>query len=345
LFEIDGSQKSGSGTILRLSVALSAITQNPLHIFNIRYNRPKPGLKPQHLEAVITAGKLCNAEIRGANLNSAELWFIPKKIKGGRIQSEIGTAGSISALIMSVLPICIFANNPIKLLIAKGGTDVLHSPTINYMRFVFLKTLKKMGIKASIKINSYGYYPKGMGEVILEVTPSLYLKPLNFERFGKIKCIEGISISTFLKKRKVAERQAKAAIGYLEGKGYNADVKIVYDRSNSFQKGSSITLWMKTTTGIVVGADAIGSTRKSSEQVGREAAKKLYFDLQSNPTVDVNLSDMLIPYMALTKGVSTFLTRSISDHLETNIWLMEKVLNTRFKISKLDDLYRITKSE
>ncbi|MCW3998016.1 MAG: RNA 3'-terminal phosphate cyclase [Candidatus Bathyarchaeota archaeon] len=345
MIEIDGSQKSGSGTILRLSVALSAITGTPLHIFNIRYNRPKPGLRPQHLEAVITAGKLCNAEITGADLNSTELRFKPKKINGGKILAEIGTAGSISALIMTVLPICLFANNPVRLHITKGGTDVSHSPTINFMRFVFLKTLKKMGINASIKINSYGYYPKGMGEVILETNPSLYLKPINLAQFGKINHIEGISISTFLKKRKVAERQAKAAIAYLKGKEYNADIKIVYDRSNPFQKGSSITLWMETTTGILIGADAIGSTRKSSEEVGREAARKLCFDLQSNPTVDVNLSDMLIPYMALSKGVSTFLTRSISNHLETNIWLMEKLLNTSFTIKKIDHLYRITKSE
>ncbi|MFZ0965006.1 MAG: RNA 3'-terminal phosphate cyclase, partial [Candidatus Bathyarchaeia archaeon] len=52
MIEIDGSQKSGSGTILRLSIALAAILGQPLHIYNIRQNRPQPGLRPQHLEAV-----------------------------------------------------------------------------------------------------------------------------------------------------------------------------------------------------------------------------------------------------------------------------------------------------
>ena len=75
MYEIDGSKKSGSGTILRLSIAVSAITEKPLHIFNIRHNRSKPGLRPQHLEAVKTAGKLCGAPIRGAKKNSNELWF------------------------------------------------------------------------------------------------------------------------------------------------------------------------------------------------------------------------------------------------------------------------------
>lgn len=343
MFEIDGSQKSGSGTILRLSVALSAITHNPLHIFNIRNNRPKPGLKPQHLEAVKTAAKLCNADIKGAKLNSSELWFKPNKIKGGTILSEIGTAGSISQLIMAVLPICIFSNKPTKIIITKGGTDVLHSPTINFMKFVFLKTLKKMGVEALIKINRYGYYPKGMGEVILNVTPSKSTNSIKLEQFDKLISIKGISVSTFLKKKKVAERQAYAAMAYLKKKGYDSKIKILYDQSNPFQKGSSITLWTKTENGILIGADAIGAIRKTSEKVGIEAAKKIIDDLQLKPTVDVNLSDMLIPYMALTKGVSTFLTRKITDHLTTNIWLMEKILNVRFKTRKLENLYRITK--
>ena len=124
MYEIDGSEKSGSGTILRLSVAVAAITGRSLHIYNIRTNRPKPGLKPQHLEAVITAGKLCNAEMKGAELNSKELWFVPKKNKGGNFSSIVGTAGSIPALIMTVIPICIFSTNPVSLHIFKGGTDV-----------------------------------------------------------------------------------------------------------------------------------------------------------------------------------------------------------------------------
>ena len=109
MIEIDGSQKSGSGTILRLSIALAAITKQPLHITNIRQNRPQPGLKPQHLEAVLTAAKLCNAKVQGANLGSRELWFTPNEIRGGNIEALIETAGSIPMLLLATLPICLFA--------------------------------------------------------------------------------------------------------------------------------------------------------------------------------------------------------------------------------------------
>jgi RNA 3'-terminal phosphate cyclase (ATP) len=344
LFEIDGSQKSGSGTILRLAVALAAATGESLHIFNIRQNRSQRGLKPQHLEAVLTAAKLCNAEVKGATLGSKELWFKPRKVNGGNFEAEIRTAGAIPVLLTAVLPICTLAKDPVHLHVAKGGTDVSHSPTINYLQNVFLPTLKQMGLEASLTVHKYGYYPKGMGEVTLTVKPLKSLQPIRLNEFGTLKSVKGISVCTFLTDRKVAERQANAAHKYLSEKDYTADIQIVNDKSNPFQKGSSITLWAETSTGAIIGADAIGELKKTSETVGRAAAEKLYAELSVKPTVDMHLADMLIPYMALAEGTSILLTREVSDHLETNVWLAEKMLKVRFNIQKVNKLFRIEKS-
>jgi RNA 3'-phosphate cyclase len=344
MIEIDGSMKSGSGTILRLSIAIATITQQSLHITNIRQNRPQPGLKPQHLEAVLTAAKLCNAKVQGATLGSRELWFTPQPIRGGSVEAEIQTAGSIPMLLQATLPICIFADKPVCLHVAKGGTDTTHAPTINYLRNVFLPALRKMGIEADVVVQKYGYYPKGMGEATLNVKPNLTLKPLLLESFGKLKGIRGVSICTFLADKHVAERQAKAAEASLAQNGYDAQTQVVNDSSNTFQKGSSIVLWAETDTGVIVGADAIGELGKLSEAVGKEAAKKLTAELAVEPTVDVYLADMLIPYMALVNGKSAFLVRTISEHIEANIWLMEKMLNVKFTITKINTLYRIEKS-
>jgi RNA 3'-phosphate cyclase len=343
VIEIDGSQKSGSGTILRLSVALAAILGQPLHIYNIRQNRPQPGLRPQHLEAVLTAARLCDAELKGAELNSRELWFNPKKVKGGKIEAEIGTAGSIPMLLLTVFPICAFAEKTVHLHVTKGGTDVSHAPTVNYVRFVLLPTLKRMGIDAFLTVQRYGYYPKGMGEVTVNVEPCKSPKPFYAGNFGKIKAIRGVSVCTFLAERKVAERQAKVATDYLREKGYTADIQIVNDKSNPLQKGSSLVLWAETNTNAYIGADAIGELRKTSEAVGKEAAEKLYVEVAAKPTVDVHLADMLIPYMALAKGKSAYLTRAVSDHLETNIWLVEKILGVKFNVQKTNWLYKVEK--
>jgi RNA 3'-terminal phosphate cyclase (ATP) len=343
MIEVDGSQKSGSGTILRLSVALSAILGEPLHIYNIRHNRPQSGLKPQHLEAVLAAARLCNAEVDGARENSRELWFKPEKVKGGNIEAEIGTAGSISMLVMTVLPICTLTEKTVQLHVSKGGTDVSHSPTINYLRFVFLPILNRMGLDAKLNVHKYGYYPKGMGEVTLTVQPCKTLKPICLCSFGNLKTIKGVSVCTFLADRRVAERQVQAASACLKENGYTADIQIVNDQSNPLQKGSSIVLWAETDTGAVLGADAIGELRKTSETVGREAAEKLVSEISTKPTVDIHLADMLIPYIALAQGASTFLTRTISDHLESNIWLVKEMLDVRFSFERTDGLFKVTK--
>lgn len=343
MIEIDGSQKSGSGTILRLSVAFAAILGQSLHICNIRQNRPQPGLRPQHLEAVLTAARLCDAKLEGAELGSRELWFKPGKVKGGRVEAEIGTAGSIPMLIMTVLPICAFAENTVHLHVSKGGTDVSNSPTINYIRYVLLPILKRMGINAALTVHKYGYYPKGMGEVLITVEPKQCLAPIRLENFGKIKIIKGVSICTFLSDRRVAERQANTANAYLKEKGYAADIQVTNDQSNPLQKGSSLVLWAETDMNAILGADAIGELRKTSETVGQEAAEKLLAEISVKPTVDVHLADMLIPYVALAEGKSTYLTRTISEHLETNIWLAEKIVNTKFNMSRIGGLYKIEK--
>jgi len=104
-------------------------------------------------------------------------------------------------------------------------------------------------------------------------------------------------------------------------------------------------LWAETDTGVIVGADSIGELRKSAEDVGKQAAKTLIADLQAKPTVDEFLADMLIPYMALAKGKSAIHARAISEHIESNIWLMEKMLNVKFTVTQVDSLYRIEKTQ
>ncbi|MFQ6075356.1 MAG: RNA 3'-terminal phosphate cyclase [Candidatus Bathyarchaeia archaeon] len=343
MLEIDGSEKSGSGTILRLSVSLASILGEDLYIYNIRRRRRKPGLRPQHLEAVLTAAKLCDAEVEGATLDSSELWFRPRRIVSGRIEAEIGTAGSIPMLLLTVLPICAFAREEVEVHVTKGGTDVRYAPPINYLKHVLLPMLERIGMKTSLEVHRFGYYPKGMGEVTLRVQPCQKLSSLQIEEAGKSEKLRGLSVCTFLKERRVAERQARAAKEYLEARGFEADIDVLYDTSNPLQRGSSIVLWATIDTRALLGGDAIGEIRKPSEVVGREAAENIFKELRSGATVDVHLADMLVPFVALAEGESVYLARSMTEHLETNIWLTQRILGAEFKAKKTDGLYRIEK--
>jgi len=343
VLEVDGSIKSGSGTILRLAVALASILNEPLHIYNIRAKRSSPGLRPQHLEAVLTAAKLCNAEVDGATVGSRELWFRPSKIIGGEIEAQIGTAGSIPMLIMTILPICAYAEKPVKVHISKGGTDVMHSPTINYLRYVLLPVLEKIGLTAKITTVKYGYYPKGMGEVYLEVQPCRRFNSIKLEEFGNVKSVGGLSVCTFLADKNVAARQAKAANDILRMHHIEAKIQVINDQSNPLQKGSSIALWAITDTGVVLGGDAIGELGKPSEIVGREAAENLALEIDAHATADVHLADLLVPYVALAKGESVYFTRSLTPHLDTNLWLTQELLDVEFSVTVVGYLYKVRK--
>jgi RNA 3'-terminal phosphate cyclase (ATP) len=343
LLEVDGSIKSGSGTILRLAVALASILNEPLHIYNIRAKRSNPGLRPQHLEAVLTAAKLCNAEAEGATLGSQELWFRPSRIIGGDVEAKIGTAGSIPMLILTILPICAYAERPVKLHIMKGGTDVAHAPTINYLRYVLLPALEKMGLSAKITIVKYGYYPKGIGEVYLEVQPCRKFAPYHHEEFGEMKSVAGLSVCTFLADKNVAARQAKAANDILRMHGHEARIQVINDQSNPLQKGSSLVLWATTDKKVILGGDAIGELGKPSEIVGREAAENLALEISAKATADVHLADLLVPYVALSKEESVYFTRFMTPHLDTNIWLAQELLNVEFSVTVSGYLYKIRK--
>jgi RNA 3'-terminal phosphate cyclase (ATP) len=152
-------------------------------------------------------------------------------------------------------------------------------------------------------------------------------------------------VCTFLKDRRVAERQAEAAKKFLEVRGYNVEIDVLYDTSNPIQKGSSLVLWAETDAGVLLGGDAIGELRKPSEVVGREAAENLLRELNARPTADIHLADMIVPYVGLAKGGSTYTVRDLTEHLNTNIWLTEKILGTKFHVEKAGRLYRVRTRE
>jgi len=155
MIELDGA--IGYGQVLRTAIALSALTLQPIRVFNIRINRPNPGLRPQHLTGVLEAAKLCHAEVKNAKIGSTEITFIPKRLDiPNRIIIDIKTAGSVTLLLQTILPIVIFSNKKVSITIF-GGTDVPGSPTINYYKKVFAYYLEKFGVILKIRVLSEGW--------------------------------------------------------------------------------------------------------------------------------------------------------------------------------------------
>ncbi len=331
MLEIDGSYGEGGGQILRTAIALSALTGKKVKIKNIRASRPKPGLAPQHLEAVRCVSSLTDADVSGLTLRSTEVTFAPKGIKGGKHEIDIGTAGSIPLLLQCIMPAATRAEDVLFLSI-RGGTDVRWAPSIDYLRHVFLPAIAKMGYDAEVEVVRRGYYPRGGGLVRAVIHPSK-LRGVVFKPPEKV-LIKGISHSSRLPEH-VALRQATSARRILSDAGYDASISV--ETNNYESTGSGITLWCDN-----IGGCAIGERGKPAEKVGEEAAESLLIELSSGASVDVHLADQLIPYMALAGGSASITTRELTVHTKTNIWVVEQFLDVEFDVQE-NELVQLVK--
>lgn len=325
MIEIDGSYGLGSGQLTRLALIFSVLTEKDLHIKNIRQGRNNPGLKAQHMHAVKALEKICDAKSEGVNIGSKEIWFYPGKLKGGNIEIDIGTAGSITLLLQNLLVPLLFCKKQTRLLI-NGGTDVEWSPQIDYLKNVILPFFKPYTKNIELNILKRGYYPKGGGQVELIVEPQLRKKPLNFLEQGKINLIKGnVHASNSLKKAEVCERMIKGCKEIL--KDYKFKIDISY--FDSYSDGCGICLWVETDK-TIIGADELGKKGVKAEIVGFECGKKLLYEINSECAIDQHMADNLIPLLALFGG--KIKTSIVTEHTKTAIWVCEQFLDVKFKI-------------
>lgn len=331
---VDGAERSGSGTIVRYAVDLSALLGEELYLINIRAKRENPGLRPQHLRSVEAVAQLCGAKLEGARVGSRELRFHGgKRIRGGSFSWDIGTAGSTTMLAMTLLPVACFASEPVRLRIT-GGLFQDFAPSALHMQNVLFPILRRMGVTARLKIIRPGYVPRGGGIIEVEVEPVAgKLKPIILTHQGRVTSLRGTAISSHLKQRRVSHRMAEECLKLLRHRGYEAKMEILYDDSAP-QPGAALALYAETDSGCLLGADRAGDPRRSSEEIGRYVARSLLEDLDSGATVDRHLADQLIIYAALAEGESRYLIPQMTEHVETNLWLVEKILGARTRVEK-----------
>jgi RNA 3'-terminal phosphate cyclase (ATP) len=321
---IDGSEKSGSGTILRSTIALASVLGRPFRMTGIRARRAKPGLRPQHLACVTACAEMCGAEVQGAAVNSMQIVYKPgTKVRGGHYEWNIGTAGSTTLLASALVPLAMFADTATAITLT-GGLFQDFAPSAHHMQHVLLPTLRKMGIDVDLEILQPGYVPAGRGKIRLNLHPVTGpIKPLILSEQGEVRRIGGLALSSRLKTQRVSERMASECKKVLAGMGLAAVIEERHDETSP-QPGASLTIWAETENGCLIGSDQAGKRGRTSESIGRYVAKKLKQDLDTGATVDRYLADQLIVYAALAGGTTRYVIPQVSDHVEANLWLAEK---------------------
>ncbi|MDA2924067.1 RNA 3'-terminal phosphate cyclase [Acidobacteria bacterium AH-259-L09] len=328
MIEIDGSHGEGGGQVLRSSLALSLITGTPVRIVNIRARRSKSGLMAQHLKAVEAAVAVGKARVEGAQLGSLSLVFEPRRIQSGELFLEIGTAGSTSLVLQTVLLPLGFAGGGSSIIVS-GGTHTPWSPCFHYLDLQWLRCMQKIGFDIQLKLERAGFYPEGGGRVHARVRTAARLSPLLLTERGALLRILGISSVSNLDIG-VAERQKKQALYRLRNQNWNVEIEVV--RLPSSFKGTMLLLIAEFESSQCC-YYSLGARGKTAELVADETVDQLEEFLARDGAIDQYLADQLILPLAVVSGVSELRTSRVTQHLLTNAEIVRMFLPVRIEVA------------
>jgi RNA 3'-terminal phosphate cyclase (ATP) len=325
---IDASYGEGGGQVLRTALSLSVALGRAVTLHHVRARRPRPGLQPQHLTVVRALAAISDARVEGDALDSTEVTFVPRALRGGSYDFDIAairsSAGSVSLLFQALLLPLSRAAEPARLRL-RGGTHVPWSPPVSYLTAVFLPALAQVGVRADLTLHRWGWYPAGGGEIEASITPSRSWQSLHWERPMQ-PTLEGVSAVSRLP-RSIAERQRARALERLAAAGRSAAITLVEDGS---ARGPG-TLLMLTAAGesVRAGFSALGRRGVRAETVADEVVDPLLAYLETGASVDDHLADQLVPFLALADTPSAFTCPRVSSHLRTVAWVVERMLPIR----------------
>jgi RNA 3'-terminal phosphate cyclase (ATP) len=308
---LDGSVGEGGGQILRSALTLSMITGRPFRIENIRANRSKPGLMRQHLVAVNAAASICGADVAEAALGSTALTFVPGPIKAGDYTFAIGSAGSCTLVLQTVVPALLFADAASTVRIS-GGTHNPMAPPVEFLQRAYCRALGLMGAEVAIDIERAGFYPAGGGMLVARIAPCTGLR--------KIAMLErGVPVRTFAEAL-VADVTASVALRELEVVERKMSLGPEDLRVRQLPAGTGpgnvllITLEYEHAVEVF---SAIGEKGVPAHAVAGRAVEEARDYIASQAAVGEHLADQLMMPMALAGG-GNFSASTVSNHSRTN---------------------------
>lgn len=321
---IDGSQGEGGGQVLRTSLA----TGKAFRIENIRAKREKPGLLRQHLTAVNAATQAGDAAVEGAQLGATTLTFVPRAVRGGDYRFTIGTAGSTTLVLQTILLPLVLADEPSTIEI-EGGTHNPHAPPFEFLEGAFLPLVRHMGADVDLQLVRPGFYPAGGGEIRVRITPVKRLRALHIEERGEIvnRSVRAVVANLAYT---IAQREAHAAAEEL---GWSEECQQAHTLTGSAGPGNavSITVASQNVTDVFT---SFGARGVRAEEVAHSAAKQAKRYINSTAAVGEHLADQLLLPLALGEGGS-FTTTPLSAHSTTNLDVIRRFVDVRMEVTEV----------
>lgn len=325
MIRIDGAFGEGGGQILRTSLSLSLVTGKPFRIENIRANRKKPGLLRQHLTAVQASAAIGKAETQGAALGSKALTFIPGKVQAGNYHFAVGTAGSGTLVLQTILPPLMTASASSRIVI-EGGTHNPAAPPFDFVERCFLPLIEKMGPRVKVELQRYGFYPAGGGRFTVEITPSSELHPFTLGKRGDIMAKKIVALVANLPYH-IASRELDTAGRRLE---WEPECRSCIDTKNSLSPGNLLMIELKS-SGLTQILTSFGQRSVKAEEVAADGVEQAREYLAASAAADEHLADQLLLPLALAGGGS-FTATKLNLHAQTNMHVIREFLPVRFEI-------------
>jgi RNA 3'-terminal phosphate cyclase (ATP) len=329
--ELDGSRGEGGGQILRTALTLSLLTGRPFRMKKIRANRPKPGLRPQHLKAVEAAAMLGHAEVNGLGVGIRELIFEPKDYEPRDLDVDIGTAGSTGLVLQTLhLPIAMRATGTVSLELT-GGTFNPMAPPFSFLETTWRQFLAAFGMSLELSMPAAGFFPRGGGKLVARIAPASPAAFVQSTRGPLIK-VHGIAGVSNLADN-IAERMQKRAIARLAAKGLECEIELV--RWPGPGQGAAISLTANHSETVPAAFVGLGERGRPSEAVADLAVDQFFaFEAIADAAVDSHSADQILLPLAFAPGRSEFTVSEVTEHLRTNVHTIRAFLERSITVEE-----------
>lgn len=326
---IDGSQGEGGGQIVRSSIALAMVTGTPVRIENVRAGRRKPGLMRQHLTALRAAAHISGAEVEGDDIGSTAFSFSPAKVTPGTHRFAVGTAGSATLVLQTILPALLTADGPSEITI-EGGTHNPFAPPFDFLEKAFLPLVNQMGPTVEVELVRPGFFPAGGGQFIARITPTKHLQPIHLTKRGELKSRVAKAVVANLS-GDIAKRELKKVKSKM---GWSEDELQIRDAKGSHGPGNILTLEVEheNVTEVFTGFGEVG---RPAEAVANQAIQQCQRYMKSDSVAGEYLTDQLMLPLAIASGGS-FTSTGLSRHATTHLELIQLFLDIDVNVIEED---------
>jgi len=328
MISIDGSEGEGGGQILRTALTLSLLTGEPFRIDRIRAGRRQPGLLRQHLTAVEAAQQVGKAKVDGGQMGSTRLMFVPGTVCPGDYSFRVGTAGSATLVMQTVLLPLLLAGGGSRLTL-EGGTHNPFAPPFDFLVRSYLPLLNRMGPRVTAELDRPGFYPAGGGRFKVEITPADRLQPFSLQERGVFKAQRARVLLARLSEE-IGQRQAR-----LLREGLGEVETEVLRINNSAGPGNAVMAEVESEHVCAV-FTGFGERGVPSEHVVRGVTVQVREYLAGTAPVEEHLADQLMLPMAVAGGGSYRATK-VSLHARTNRGVIDRFLPGRIEILEAND--------